>query len=91
MEKLASLRRRFIQEGLLVGSTAGHFTVPEDSSDLDNDIKMDVDGLEDNGGEETPGVDPDDQMADVGPESGPRSLSSIRFAATHGIVTLILF
>ena len=94
LEKLAALRRRFLQEGLLVGSTAGHFASDhgqasefddEEMTSGSNDDDMNVDGPEDvgRGKEGVEGVE--ERLDDAGPESGPQSLSSITLAAVPGI------
>ena len=58
LEKLAALCQRFLQEGLLIGSTAGHFTSNHgQASEFDdkemtsgsNNDDMNVDGPEDVG------------------------------------------
>ena len=84
MEKLAALRRKFLREGLLRGSTAGHFASSQgEKSELDDDESASND--EDGGSdvEEKQGVE--GRLGDVGPENGPPSLSSIVLAATPGI------
>ena len=94
LEKLAALRRRFLREGLLVGSTAGHFASDhgqasefddEEMTSGSNDDDMNVDGPEDvgRGKEGVKGVE--ERLDDAGPESGPQSLSSITLAAVPGI------
>jgi hypothetical protein len=94
LEKLAALRRRFLREGLLIGSTAGHFASDHgQASEFDdeettsgfNDDDMNVDGPEDvgRGKEGVEGVE--ERLEDAGPESGPQSLSSITLAAVPGI------
>jgi len=83
LEKLAALRRRFLREGLLLGSTAGHFAsnLGEESEsdgeemDVDEDTSQEKDGVE-------------ECLGDAGPENGPQSLSSITLAATPGILNL---
>jgi hypothetical protein len=89
LEKLASLRRRFLRERLLIGSTAstyfanGHNHVNDDrESDSGMDDMIDGDGAEDG---QNRGM-PDECIDDVGPEGGPQALSSISLAATPGIV-----
>jgi hypothetical protein len=94
LEKLAALRRRFLREGLLIGSTAGHFASDhgqasefddEETTSGSNDDDMNVDGPEDvgRGKEGVEGVE--ERLEDAGPESGPQSLSSITLAAVPGI------
>jgi len=91
LEKLAALRRRFLREGLLIGSTAGHFASDRgqasefDDEETTNDDGMNVDGPEDVGRvkEGVEGVE--ERLDDAGPESGPQSLSSITLAAVPGI------
>jgi hypothetical protein len=90
LEKLAALRRRFLQEGILVGSTAGHFTADcgqasesdeEETRSGSHNDGMDVDGPEEVG----QGKGVEEHIEDAGPESGPQSLSSITLAAVPGI------
>jgi hypothetical protein len=94
LEKLAALRRRFLREGLLIGSTAGHFAFDhgqasefddEETTSGSNDDDMNVDGPENvgRGKEGVEGVE--ERLEDAGPESGPQSLSSITLAAVPGI------
>lgn len=94
LEKLAALRRRFLREGLLIGSMAGHFASDhgqasefddEEMTSGSNDDDMNVDGPEDvgRGKEGVEGVE--ERLDDAGPESGPQSLSSITLAAVPGI------
>jgi len=89
LEKLAALRRRFLWEGMLTGSTAAHFAVGQDSvSDSDNkemmprneDAELDING---DMGQEKQGIN--ERLGDAGPESGPQSLSSITLAAKPGM------
>jgi len=92
MEKLAALQHRFLREGLLCGSTAGHFDSSRgEESELDNDEL--ASGDEDSGSDvgehasqEKPGVE--GCLGDVGPENGPPSLSLIVLTATPGIQKL---
>jgi hypothetical protein len=90
LEKLAALRRRFLREGLLIGSTAAYF-----SPNRGNASESEYDG-EETSGDEAFAVDEAGDMAqgksnieerfdDVGPETGPQSLSSIMLAANPGI------
>lgn len=91
LEKLAALHWRFLQDGILVGSMAGHFTTDHrQASDSDeketrsgtHNNGMDVDGPEEVG-QGKQGVE--EHIDDAGPESGPQSLSSITLAAVLGI------
>lgn len=87
LDKFAALRRRFLREGLLHGSTAGYLATKEgnpgseemDSSDEDGDLG--IDGVAGQPGERH-GVE--ECLGDAGPEDGPQSLSSITLAATPG-------
>jgi len=89
LEKLAALRRRFLQEGLLRGSTAGHFSLDQgEEGELSS--KEIVAGEEDNSLDddedtrrEKDGVE--ERLGDAGPEDGPQSLSSITLAAASGM------
>ena len=89
MEKLAALRRRFLREGLLRGSTAAHFASnrgEESKLDDDKSASSDENGgsdVDEDASEEKQGVE--GRLGDVGPENGPPSLSSIALAATPGI------
>jgi hypothetical protein len=93
LEKLATLRRRFLQEGMLTGSTAAYFAVGQGGvSDSDNEemIPMNEDaGFDINGdtGQEKQGIE--ERLGDAGPESGPQSLSSITLAAKPGMFSSI--
>ncbi|KDR66445.1 hypothetical protein GALMADRAFT_147875 [Galerina marginata CBS 339.88] len=87
MEKLAALRRRFLREGLLRGSTAAHFVSNKgEESELDGDdlaaVSVEDDGSdeEEDANQEKQGVE--ERLGDAGPENGPPSLSSITLAAT---------
>jgi len=88
LEKLAALRRRFMREGLLLGSTAGHFASKQgEESELDGEemATSDVDGgldVDEDRTQEKNGVD--ERLGDAGPENGPQSLSSITLAAAPG-------
>jgi hypothetical protein len=100
LEKLAALRRRFLQEGMLIGSTAAHFArlggqLEGDGSASDGDdegmVWSNEDGLGVNG-DMTPSQETEETrrqgvegIDDAGPESGPQSLSSITIAATPGM------
>jgi len=85
MEKLAALRRRFLREGLLRGSTAGHFASNQgEESELSNDESASDD---EDATQEKQGVE--GHLGDVGPENGPPSLSSITLAASPGISKLM--
>ena len=94
LEKLAALRRRFLQEGMLRGSTASHFAshqgqedelTSEETAAGDEDGGSDVN--EDASQEKRSG---EERLGDAGPENGPQSLSSITLAATPGILKLYI-
>lgn len=82
LEKLAALRRRFLREGLLLGSTAGNYDTvqPTSDTDSDDDDKMEVDDIED----QSKSAD-NERLHDAGPDGGPQSMSSIILAAAPGI------
>ncbi len=88
LEKLATLRRTFLREGLLCGSTAGHFTSKQcKGSKLDGEktATSDEEGGSDTGedtSQERQGFE--GRLGDAGPDGGPLSLSSITLAATPG-------
>ena len=87
MEKLAALRRKFLKEGLLCGSTAGHFASSQgEESELDDNESASNDKDGGSGVEEKQGVE--GRLGDVGPENRPPSLLSIVLAATPGIQKL---
>lgn len=75
LDKLSALRRWFLKNGMLVGSTAGYTArlswlgngVAGDDVDSDNELEQEA------------------SQHDTGPEDGPRSLSSIQLASTPGI------
>ncbi|KAF8200135.1 hypothetical protein BJ912DRAFT_1126700 [Pholiota molesta] len=85
LEKLATLRRRFLQEQLLIGSTTSAYSAGGhgDDNNLGSVIgttdMMDVD--EDMGQHGENNVS-DERVNDVGPEDGPHTLASISLAAT---------
>ena len=88
LEKLATLRRRFLQENKLIGSTAAHFSQglggASESDDSDETIS--------NSKYLTVDINEDAEcLGDVGPESGPQSLSSIALAATPGMFSMLTF
>ncbi len=89
LDKLAALRRRFLQEGLLRGSTAGYISSTERDFDGEEMDVSDEDGDEDNnfdgvGGQPADKLGAEERLGDAGPEDGPQSLSSITLAATPG-------
>jgi hypothetical protein len=93
LEKLAALRRRFLQERLLRGSTAGHFASNQREESQLNDDEMAA-GDDDHGKSD---VDEDatqeknsveERLGDAGPEDGPQSLSSITLATSPGILRI---
>ena len=97
LEKLAALRRRFLREGMLIGSTAAHFSrclseasgSPSDSEETlsgNEDHRVDVDGDAGQGNHAVEG-----RLGDAGPESGTQSLSSITLAATPGMLSRFTF
>lgn len=71
LEKLASLRGRYLREGKLSGSTAAQYGAHAGD---DEAADGDGDGDGDAGHEE--------RVDDAGPEEGPQSLSSVRLAAS---------
>ncbi|KAF8149101.1 hypothetical protein B0H34DRAFT_791595 [Crassisporium funariophilum] len=85
MEKLAALRRKFLQEQLLVGSTASTYLQPRNSDDeppsnsANNEMDIDEgkDEVRDTHREFEEGFN------DVGPEDGPQALSSVVLAARY--------
>ena len=92
LEKLAALRRRFLRERLLCGSTAGHFASNQcEESQLnddematgDDDRRSDVD---EDATQEKNSVE--ECLGDAGPEDGPQSLSSIMLATSSGILRI---
>jgi hypothetical protein len=92
LEKLSALRRRFLREGLLIGSTAAHFA-PNQGEETKCDDEETISSSEDDGldvdGDMGPGkCGIEECLGDVGPESGPQSLSSITLAASPGILKL---
>ena len=96
LEKLAALRRTFLREGLLIGSTAAHFMRNGgDTSEVDESDE-EVSGCEDglvvdeaDDVAQGKGEGIENHLDDAGPESGPQSLSSIMLAATPGIVVSV--
>lgn len=93
LEKLSSLRRRFLREQLLIGTTASTYSVAGHYGNSESDSSMDdmmIDGDEDGdgakGGENHVMLD-----NDIGPEDGPQALSSISLATTPGIVHSSLY
>ena len=92
LEKLAALRRRFLREGMLLGSTAAHFALnpgkASESGDEETMSSHEDDGLDTNANvvQERHGVE--ECLGDAGPESGPQSLSSITLATSPGIFKL---
>jgi hypothetical protein len=82
---------------MLIGSTAAHFSrclseasgSPSDSEETlsgNEDHRVDVDGDAGQGNHAVEG-----RLGDVGPESGPQSLSSITLAATPGMLSRFTF
>lgn len=97
LDKLAALRRRFLREGLLVGSTSGYLVsgreearVLEDErseTGRDDEDMMEVDGLSDLEDVEervSNAEELGERVGDVEPDNGPQSLSSIVLAAVPG-------
>ncbi|KJA15337.1 hypothetical protein HYPSUDRAFT_149256 [Hypholoma sublateritium FD-334 SS-4] len=85
LEKLSSLRRRFLRGRLLIGSTASTYFAPgrndnEESDSSTDDMMIDGDG--DGDGPSKSGEDHGRLDNDVGPEDGPQALSSISLAIT---------
>ena len=97
LEKLAALRRRFLHQGMLAGSTAGYIAQSYNSDNLDNDGKSNLmDTNIDDADDEHPlstcteGQDAGkERLQDTGPMDGPRALSSIVLASTSGINIMI--
>jgi hypothetical protein len=90
LEKLVALRRRFLWEGLLRGSTAGHYTSNQ-GEDGKETVPSDEDGESDNDQDENQGKQGmEERLDDLGPENGPQSLSSIALAASPGILNLCM-
>lgn len=88
LDKLAALRRRFLHEGLLVGSTAGSFAKSDSGRTADASDSPMSESDDDVGGskeiKESQVGDFDERIGDVEPDSGPQSLSSIVLAAVSG-------
>ncbi|KAF8877448.1 hypothetical protein CPB84DRAFT_1880549 [Gymnopilus junonius] len=75
--------RRFLREGLLCGSTAGHFAPKQgEESELDSEemATSDEEGGSDIGEDTKQGFER--HLGNAGPEDGPQSLSSITLVAT---------
>jgi hypothetical protein len=92
LEKLAALRRRFLREDLLTGSTAAHFVSDRGESSVCEDDEA-TSGNEDDVSEDDDGASQEkssveERLGDAGPDSGPQSLSSITLAASPGILEL---
>jgi hypothetical protein len=91
LEKLAALRQRFLREGMLLGSTAAHFSLNLNELEGEASKSDDEETISDHennrlDAEERRGVE--ECLGDAGPESGPPSLSSITLATSPGIVKL---
>jgi hypothetical protein len=69
---------------MLLGSTAAHFAQKRDEASRCGDEEM-MSGQED---DEVGENDVEECLGDVGPESGPQSLSSITLAVSPGTYTL---
>jgi hypothetical protein len=85
LEKLAALRRKFLQEDMLFGSTAAHFARNQnDASECEDEGMMCSHEKDRFVGkvQEKCGIE---DLDDAGPESGPQFLSSITLAASPGI------
>lgn len=88
LEKLAALRRRFLTEGKLIGSTAAYFALGRGENDgeetlsSNGDPALDIycDGV----AVDQEKHDVEERLGDAGPEDGPYGLSSITLAATPG-------
>lgn len=91
LEKLSALRRRYLREGLLIGSTAAHFA-PNQRGGSECDDKetsgSDTDDSDTNMGQGNLKHGIELRLGDAGPDSGPQSLSSITLAASPGILKL---
>ena len=90
LEKLAALRRRFLQQGMLIGSTAGYIyrtfsTVNDNVDDISMDTDTDSDTVSKNGYASGTKSQDEERLCDVGPDNGPRALSSIVLASTPGM------
>ena len=87
LEKLAALCRRYLREGMLVGSTASHFA--EDGDDEQVALGSGDDKLEEDGGEaqDKQGIE-ERSVSDAGPDVGPQSLSSIILSVRPGKIYL---
>jgi hypothetical protein len=102
LEKLAALRRRFLHQSMLAGSTAGYIAQSYHESDnLDDDgntlmkdddsdmVDVNVDDADDEQPPSTGGQDAGkERLQDTGPVDGPQALSSIVLASTPGMIHL---
>jgi hypothetical protein len=91
LEKLAALRRRFVKENMLIGSTAAYFangygkiSWDEDEEMLYENLALDIGHGGAAGQEKQPEHAVEEKLDDAGPDDGPRSLSSIMLASTTG-------
>ena len=94
LEKLAALCWRFLQEGLLIGSTAAHFAPNQGnaskytSNGESSDDALSFNEVED---KDQGKSNVEEYLDDAGPETGPQSLSSITLAANPGIFMTSFF
>jgi hypothetical protein len=86
LEKLTALRQRFLHQGMLTGSTAGYIsrTFKKVDDFYDDDMSVD-DGDSASMDKEVNDNGDMNPLCDVGPEDGPRALSSIVLASTPGM------
>lgn len=91
-EKLAALRTRLLHQGFLHRSTASHYDITaEDDSDsvgIDNEagdyLESGITGDQHEVVDEEMYTFNEDRVADMGPDAGPQSLSSISLAKSSG-------
>ena len=87
LEKLAALRRRYLQEGMLVGGTASHFAEDGDDEQVtlgSGDAELEEDGEE---VQDKLGIE-ERSVSDAGPDVGPQSLFSITLSVHPGKIYL---
>ena len=90
LDKLAALRRVYVKQGMMVGTTSAYMALTAHRhlpGPIGSDSEVEVEGNQENNNGES---DDKGDNEDVGPVSGPRVLLSVKLASQYGMLAYLV-